>query len=281
MVSGLLSLPRMPSRSLMAQSGAAEIAHQHRRAIHLRHDDRADFLEIVNQAHAADHIALVAARDPATACVGVVIVDGVDDIRDAEAVVLELPWVEVELVLRREATEVRVVDDPWHRLPGPGSPSSAESPTAPAGSGCRIRAYIGRSRRPDRPRDRVRESSAGRQRRLVDALEQALPYPIILVAVAKNHRDQRQPEGARRAHQEQARCAVDLPFEGYRDQLLDFLSGETRHLCGDLGRNVAELGISLYRQRFPRIDAKAKEQRGQDNDRHPSMQTEADELVNH
>ena len=75
---------------LVTEGGATEVAHQHRCSVDLRHHDRADLLQVVNQADAADDIALVAARDAAAAGVGVVVVDRIDDIRDAEAIVLEL-----------------------------------------------------------------------------------------------------------------------------------------------------------------------------------------------
>jgi hypothetical protein len=65
----------------------------------------------VDQADAADHVALIAARDAAAAGIGVVVVDGIDDIGDAEAVVLQLLRIEVELVLGGEAAEIRVIDD--------------------------------------------------------------------------------------------------------------------------------------------------------------------------
>ena len=119
---------------LVAERRAPEIAHQHRRAVHLRDDDRADLRQGTNQADAADHVALIAARHPAASGIGIVVVDGIDDIGDAEAVVFELLRIEIELVFGGEAAEIGVIDDAGDGLQAPGSPSSAGSPTAPADS---------------------------------------------------------------------------------------------------------------------------------------------------
>jgi hypothetical protein len=46
----------------VAERGAAEIAHQHWRAIDLRDHGRADIAETLDQARAADDVALISAR---------------------------------------------------------------------------------------------------------------------------------------------------------------------------------------------------------------------------
>ena len=50
----------------------------------------------------------------------------------------------------------------------------------------------------------------------------------------KTKRDQRQPEGAARAHDGESRRAVELALERDRDLLLDLFGGETRRLRDDL-----------------------------------------------
>jgi len=70
----------------------------------------------MDQPDAADHIALIAARDPAAARIGIVVVDGIDDIGNAETIVLQLFGIEIELVLGGEAAEVGVIDDTGNRL---------------------------------------------------------------------------------------------------------------------------------------------------------------------
>ena len=154
-VSGLLSLPEDALALLVAQRGAAEVAHQHRRAVHLGDDDRADLIQGVNQADAADHVALIAARDAAAAGVGVVVVDGIDDVGDAEAVVLQLLGIEIELVFGGEAAEIGVIDHA-----GNGLQRRNHHPALDLGQllqilACRIRACSDRSRRRDRPPDRA------------------------------------------------------------------------------------------------------------------------------
>src|SRR5262249_37142836 len=101
---------------LVAQRGASEIVYQHRRAVELSHDDCADILQGANQAHTAYYITLIATGHAAATGVGVVAIDRVDDVVDTEAIVLELLWVQIELVFGGEAAEVRHLDDPGHRL---------------------------------------------------------------------------------------------------------------------------------------------------------------------
>ena len=184
----------------MAERGATQVAHQHRRAAHLRDHDGADVRQGMKQAHAADHVALVAARYPAAAGVGIVVVDGIDDIGDAEAVVLQLLRVEVELVFGGEAAEIGVIDHA-----GNGLQRGDHRPALDLGQLLQIlrvgleRVAVDLAARPRHGIERWRRS--GRQHRLIDAFDQALTRPIILVPVAKQHGDQRQAEGARGAHQ--------------------------------------------------------------------------------
>ena len=96
---------------LVTERRAAEVPHQDRCPVDLRDDDRADLIQGANETHTADHIALIAARDAPASGVRVVIVDGRHHVRDAEAVVLELLGVEVELVFGGEAAEIDVIDD--------------------------------------------------------------------------------------------------------------------------------------------------------------------------
>ena len=103
---------------LVAERGAPQVAHQDGSAAHLGDDDGADLLQIMNQPHPADHIALIAARNPAAPRIGVVVVDGIDDIGDAEAIALQLPGIQVQLVFGGEAAEVGVIDHPGNGFQG-------------------------------------------------------------------------------------------------------------------------------------------------------------------
>ncbi len=265
---------------LMAQGGAAEAAHQHGRAAGLGHHDGADLLQGVYQPDAADDVALVAARDPAAAGIGIVVVDGIDHVRDAEAIMMQLLGIEIELVFGGEAAEVRIVDHTGHGLQcrdhGPALDLGQFLQVLRVGfQGVAVDFAAGTGHRIEGGR------CPGRQHRLIDALGQALPGPIVLVTVAKQHRDQRQAEGARGAHQQQSRRAVDRALERHGDQLFDLLGGEPRHLRGDLRRHVAELRIGLHREGLPGVHAVCGQQRGQNEYRDPPLQAEADELINH
>ena len=90
---------------LMAQSRGAEIAHQDGGAVHLLDHDGADLGEGVDEADAADHIALIASGHPAAAGFGIVVVYGVDDVGDTKAKVLELPRLEIQLIFGGEAAK--------------------------------------------------------------------------------------------------------------------------------------------------------------------------------
>ncbi len=152
---GIVVLAEDALALLMAERGAAEVAHQHRRPADLRDDDGADLRQSVDQPDAADDVALIAARHAAAAGIGVVVVDGVDDIGDAESIVLQLPGIEIELVFGGEAAEIGVIDHAGHRLQRGNHRSSAGSRTAPADFSCRTRACSGRSRRRGLPPDRA------------------------------------------------------------------------------------------------------------------------------
>ena len=105
-VSGLLSLPRMPSRSWWRVRQPAEVADEDRHAVALGDHDVAEVRKVAHQADAADDVALLAAGDAAAAGVGAVVVDGGDDVVQADAIALELHGVELELELHGEAAEV-------------------------------------------------------------------------------------------------------------------------------------------------------------------------------
>ncbi len=277
---GIVVLAHHSFALLVAERGAAEVMHQHRRAVDLGHDDGTDLGQVVDQADAADDETLVAARDAAASGIGVVIVDGVDDIGDAEAVVLELPGIEIELVLGGEAAEVGVVDHARNRLQ-----RRNHDPALDLRQFLQVFAvglervavdFAARTGHRVEPRRRP-----GRQHRLADAFVQALPHPVVFIAVAEQDGDQRQAKGAGGAHQQQPRRAVDLPLQRHRDQLLHLFGGQAGHLRGDLCGHVAQLGVGLDREGFPGVDAECTQQHGQNDDREALVQTKAYELVNH
>ena len=74
--------------------------------LRLGHDDIAEVVEGAHQPDAADDEALIAARDPAAAGIGGVVVDRVDDVVDSEAVTQEFGRVEIEPELPGEAAEI-------------------------------------------------------------------------------------------------------------------------------------------------------------------------------
>ena len=133
---------------LVGVAQGPEIADQDRHAVGLRHDDIAEVVEGVHEPDAADDEALVAARHPAAARIGGVVVDRVDDVVDPEPVAQELGRVEIEPELPGEAR--RNCRRRRHLAPAaaPAGRSSADTPTAPSGSWCRIRACNGRSPAP-------------------------------------------------------------------------------------------------------------------------------------
>src|SRR6202034_3469723 len=80
---------------LVTERGTSQVAYQHRRTVDLCDHGRADIVQGVHQSDAAHDVALVAARHAPAAGIGVVVVDGVDDIGDAQAIVLQLTRIEV------------------------------------------------------------------------------------------------------------------------------------------------------------------------------------------
>jgi hypothetical protein len=105
--------------------------------------------------------------------------------------------------------------------------------------------------------------------------------PVVLGSVLERQRDQRQAERAARTDAHQTRRTSEATFQRRSDLLLDFLGGQSRHLGGDLGSDVAQLRISLDRQLGPGVIAEACDQDRHHNEQQALLETEVEDRVNH
>ena len=90
----------------MAECELPEVAQQDRHPVALRHHDGSKVAQRAHKADAADNIALIAARDSAAARVRTVVVDRRDHVVEANAEILELDRIELELILQGKTAEV-------------------------------------------------------------------------------------------------------------------------------------------------------------------------------
>ena len=123
--------------------------------------------------------------------------------------------------------------------------------------------------------------SPGGKRDVLDALVDALTRPIILDAVAENEGDQRQAERALRAHEQEARRAVELALQRDRDPLLDLFGRHAGRLGDDLRARVGDVRIGLDRELGPGIVPVNGDEDADHRHHHALSQRQADEGVNH
>jgi hypothetical protein len=121
----------------------------------------------------------------------------------------------------------------------------------------------------------------GRQHRVLDALVDALARPVILDPVAEHDGDQRQAEGALRAHEQQAGRPVELALQRDGDALLHFLRRHAGRLCDDLGAGVGDVGIGFDRQLGPGVIPVDGEEEADHRHDRALAQRQCDESVNH
>ncbi len=237
---------------LVGELELAEVAQQDRRAVALGDDDGAEIVERLHHADAAHDEAQVAARDDAAAGADVVGVDGGLDVGERQVEPHELLRVELELELGGEAAEVRDVGDARDLLERGNDDPALDLREVAQSLGVGFERVI-----VDLPGGRAqgieRRRQPRRQRHVLDALVDALARPVILDALAEHEGDERQPEGALRAHEQKARRAVELALQRDGDALLHLLGREARRLGDDLRAGVGDVRIGFDRELGERI----------------------------
>ena len=101
---------------LIAELQFAEVAHQDRCAVVLGNDDVAQIVQRLHQTDAADHVTEFAAIKHAAAGIGIVGADRIGDGGQRNVETHELLRIELELILRREPSEIGNVGDSRHLL---------------------------------------------------------------------------------------------------------------------------------------------------------------------
>ncbi len=180
---------------LMAVLQLAQVAHEYRYAVGLRHHDGAQILQRMHHADAAHDVRLLAARDATAARVGRVGRNRAADLIDADLVAQQLGWIELQLKLLCEAAEHVDIGHARHLLQ-----RRHDGPVLQLGQLHQIlrirlqRIAVDLARG---ARDRIEAGrDARRQGHLRQPLGDALALPVILGAVLEGHGDQRQAEGA-------------------------------------------------------------------------------------
>ena len=112
----LLVAADLAEARLEAFADFGDVADSDGRAVLFRDDDGADVVGTVDLAEGADVDVLIAELEVVAAGVGVGGLDGVDDLRERDAVAEELVGVGLDLVLARGAAEGGDVDDAGNLL---------------------------------------------------------------------------------------------------------------------------------------------------------------------
>jgi hypothetical protein len=234
----------------------------------------------LNQPDRADDEAEVAAGHDAAAGARAVGVDGGFDVCQRQVESDELLRIEIELKLGGDAAEVRDVGDARHLLErGNDDPALEFGQLAlPLGVGLQriVEDLAGRRCHGIETRCQSR-----RQGGVLDALVDALTRPIILDAVAEHDGDQRQTERAFRAHEQEARRAVELALERDRDPLFDLFGRHAGRLGDDLRARVRDVRIGIDRELGPGIVPVNGEKEADHRHHHALSQRQGDEGVNH
>ncbi len=264
----------------VTQHHAAEVLDQHRHAVLLADDDVAQVVEVADQAHAADHQSLLAALHDAAARVRVVGGNGLRDLVQREVVLGQPGRIQLQHELRGHAAEVDHVHHARHLLE-----AGDDLPELQLGQLAQV-PRLGLQRvaedLADRRGQRIQPGlGAVRQRHAADALLQPLARPVVFGAVLEHHRDQRQAEGALRAHHVHAGRAHDLALQRDRDLLLHLFRGQAVDLRDHLRGRVGDVGVGLQRQLRPAMPAiERREQEHQDDNAAP-VEAQGDEAFNH
>ena len=277
---GVVVLAQDAAPLLLAEPHLAQVLDEHRHAVLLHHDDVAQVVEPADQAHAAHHEALLAALDDAAASTRVVGIDGARDLRQRQVVLAQFGGVELEHELGRDAAEVAHVGNPGDLLQARDHLPELQLGQLAQASGFRLQgvAVDLADRRGQRVQPRLR---AIRQRDRADAFLQPLARPVIVHAVLEHDRDQRQAEGALRAHHLHARRAHDLALERDRDLLFDLLGRQAIDLREHLRGGVGDVRVGFERQQGPAVGAIRRDQCEHQPDDAAPLQAHADQAVNH
>ena len=101
----------MPRRGALPMTTCADVFYAHGHAVVAADDDFADVVGGFEQAETADVVELAALRVKAAAGIGVVGLDGVEDVGDGLVEIVETRGIEQHVILHRGAAEAGIVGD--------------------------------------------------------------------------------------------------------------------------------------------------------------------------
>ncbi len=262
-----------------ADFNPCEIADLDRAAVARRHHHARNVLDVREQADAADHQRLVAALQKAAAGIGAVVRQRLPELVDGDCVFAQQKRIDPDLVFLDEAAKAHHVGDA-----GRAAQRGLQRPVLQ-------RAHFGErhvGRRDDHiPIDFTDRVGEGRQRRLqvgrqvdvLQPLEHLLAREVIVGAVRKRQRHDRQPRDRHGTQLRHARHAAHLAFDRQRYRALDFLRRLARDLRDDLDLHVLHVGKSFDRQVAPCVPARNRERQRQRQHEHALLQRKRDEPV--
>ena len=260
----------------VAVAEQAQVAQEDGDAVFVLDHDVAHILQILDQAHAADHVAHVAHADHAAAGIGIVVFERLLDIGERQVVFQQALRVDFQLVLRRQATEVAHGSHALNLLQGGnhGPLVDFRQFTERLAFPYQYVAVDLAGRRSERIE--FRNGPVG-QVHVGDALADTLAGPVVFRTVLEHEDDDRQAEGILAAHHIERRDAVERPLQRDGDLLFDFFGGQAGHLGHDLHRDVGDVGIGVDGKPCPGIDAEQRHDQEYHGDEPSASEGETDE----
>ena len=285
---GVAVLDHGADAHLLAEGDLGDVADVDRRRADLLQHDRADVLEVADQADAAHEKRLRPLPQDAAAGVRVVAGERLVDVVDRDAVIAQAVRVDEHLVLLDVAAGRVDLGDAGDRAEQrPHHPVLYRAPLEQLVLGQRALAVVGplervlvdlaerRRHRPEHRRHPLRQVGADLEQPLHDQLARE----VDVGRVGEDERDQRQAGLVERAELGQAGQAGHRDLERHGDEALDLLRRAARCLGRDLHLDVGDVGERVDRKLARRLQPE-REQGERDHDDDEALpERSADEPV--
>ena len=266
------------------------VADVNRHTVLFLEHDGAQVLDIAHQTDTANQVLLGILRQHAATGVGVVATDRLIDIGHRQAKVAQLVRIDQNLILPGE-TALRI--DLGHARnraqqrthhPVLGDPALhqllfAQRFVTVVGTLQRVLIDLAQAggNRTEYRRNAFRQARADFEQALHDQLAGEIDVGLVI----EDQGDQRQAGLVQRSHFLQTGQAGHRHFQRHGGKTLDFLRRTARGFGGNLHLNVGDVREGIDRQLLRRIQAKEKEDRGNDRDDQALLERRTDEGLDH